>query len=336
MSDQLSIFLIFIGLFCIELIYFRIAFAYRIIDIPNQRSSHNKFTIRGGGIIFPIAVLVWWVLGGFQNPWFVAGLFTVSAVSFIDDINHLQSKIRFFAHTLSIGLIVFQVPVEMDWYFYFLILLLAIAAINAWNFMDGINGITGGYSLVTVGTLYYINEHLYSFADSRLLMVVMLSLLVFNFFNFRKSARCFAGDVGSVSIAFIICFFLIRLIAESGNLLFLALILFYGLDTITTIFFRLIRREDIFKAHRSHFYQFLVNEQKLPHLAVASFYSAIQFMINLVVVSQFNSALDISRSAIELVLLFLVSLAVFLISRFTLEGYAKLVGGVEQPTARRQ
>lgn len=333
MIDYLSTLLFFVVLFVLEVAYFRIAFAHKIIDIPNQRSSHTKFTIRGGGIIFPIAVLGWWVVDGFQNSWFLAGLLTVSAVSFIDDLNHLQSKIRFLVQAGSIGLVLLQVPMEIHWYFNAAILFLAVAAINAWNFMDGINGITGGYSLVTVGTLYYINQSVYFFIDSHLLLAVILSLMVFNYFNFRNSARCFAGDVGSVSIAFIICFFLIRLIAESGNLLFLSLILFYGLDTITTIFFRLIRRENIFEAHRSHFYQFLVNEQKLPHLAVASFYAAVQLMINVVVVSQFNDAIEVSRSAFELVLLFLVSLTVFLISRFTLEGYTKLVGRAEQSNA---
>lgn len=326
MQDFISSLLFLIGLFCLELIYFRIAFAYKIIDIPNQRSSHKKFTIRGGGIIFPIAVLVWWISGGFQFPWFVAGLFIVSLVSFVDDLNHLQSKIRFLFQAISIALIIMELSESLDWYYYFAIMAIAIAAINAWNFMDGINGITGGYSLVTVGSLFYINSQLYPFATDQLLGAVILSLLIFNFFNFRKSARCFAGDVGSVSIAFIICFFLIRLVAESGNLLFLSLILFYGLDTVTTIIFRLIRRENIFEAHRSHFYQFLVNEQKIPHLAVASFYAVMQLMINIIVMSQYNRRIDISRSAVELVLLFLVSLVVFLIIRFVLEGSERLLG----------
>ncbi|MFD2145297.1 hypothetical protein [Mucilaginibacter antarcticus] len=137
-----------------------------------------------------------------------------------------------------------------------------IGSINAINFMDGINGITGGFGLLTLLTLYYINSCLVPYTDANYLIVACIALVVFNFFNFRAKAKCFAGDVGSVSLAFIMLFFLLQLIITTGNLNYLLLLLMYGLDTGTTIVFRTIRQENVLKAHRSHFYQFLANEKK--------------------------------------------------------------------------
>lgn len=337
MPDYLLAFLFLAGLFILELVYFKVAFAYKIIDKPNQRSSHKKLTIRGGGVIFPIAVLLWWIGTGFAFPWFVAGLMLLSVVSFVDDLDHIDSKIRFFFQLLAILLLVFQVHLDLDWYWYLVIIILAIGTKNAWNFMDGINGITGVYSFVTLASLYYVNEYVHPFTNSNFIFCVIGSLLVFNFFNFRKKAICFAGDVGSVSIAFIIIFFIIQLIASSQNLLFIGLLLLYGLDTATTIIFRVIRKENIFEAHRSHFYQFLVNEQKWPHLVIASFYAGVQLAVNVVLITQFEVRSTIARSVLELALLLVVSVVAFLGIRFSLEGKGHLMGGrLELANARQK
>lgn len=320
MPEYLSTVLFLVVLFVIELLYFRLAFAFKIIDKPNQRSSHTKFTIRGGGIIFPIGALLWWVINDFQFAWLMAGLVVISIVSFVDDLNHINSSFRFVFQVLTTSLLMFQLHLPLDWYWYLVIMILAIGTKNAWNFMDGINGITGAYSLVTLVSLYYVNEYLQPFTNSNLIFCVIGSLLIFNFFNFRKRAICFAGDVGSVSIAFIIVFFVIQLIASSQNLLFIGLLLLYGLDTATTIIFRVIRKENILEAHRSHFYQFLANERKLPHLIIACFYAGGQLAVNVVLVTQFEVRSTITGSVLELVLLLVVSVVAFLGIRFSLEG----------------
>lgn len=325
MPDYLLAFSFFIGLFILELVYFRIAFTHKIVDKPNQRSSHKKLTIRGGGVIFPVAVLLWWILSGFEFPWFVAGLVLISVVSFIDDLDHIDSRIRFFFQFLAIVLVLMQFDISLPWFWYPILVIIAIGTKNAWNFMDGINGITGGYSLVTIGCLYYINQYVHPFTNGQLIIAIGIALLVFNFFNFRKKAVCFAGDVGSVSLAFIIIFLILQLILVSQNLIFVGLILLYGLDTVTTIIFRLIRRENVFEAHRSHFYQFLVNEQQWPHLIVSSFYAVIQILIDLVIITQFSFLGNYETSAIELSLLLVVSAGTFLIIRFSLEGSEHLI-----------
>ena len=78
--------LIFLLLLAAELIYFRIADKYNIIDKPNERSSHLTIVLRGGGIIFLIGAWMWSAFFGFSYPWFLAGLTLVAGVSFVDDI----------------------------------------------------------------------------------------------------------------------------------------------------------------------------------------------------------------------------------------------------------
>jgi len=201
------------------LFYFRLAVQFKIIDRPNQRSSHSRITIRGGGIIFPIAFLLQALFSRFEYPLFTSGLLLISTVSFYDDLRPLSNKIRLLIHLIAVSLLFMQTDLlTYPVWIIILVYILVIGTINAYNFMDGINGITGAYSLVTIMSLYFINEDHNSFVQSEWLNITALSLLVFNFFNFRKKAKCFAGDVGSVSMAFIIIFFLIiHLISPKSN-----------------------------------------------------------------------------------------------------------------------
>jgi UDP-N-acetylmuramyl pentapeptide phosphotransferase/UDP-N-acetylglucosamine-1-phosphate transferase len=301
------------------LFYFRLAVQFKIIDKPNQRSSHSRITIRGAGIIFPIAILLQALFSGFQYPIFTSGLLLISIVSFYDDLRPLSNKIRLLVHLLAVSLLFMQAGLMA--YTVWIIIpvyILVIGTINAYNFMDGINGITGVYSLITILSLYFINESQITFVFSEWLIVVVISLLVFNFFNFRKNAKCFAGDVGSVSMAFIIIFFLLLLILKTEELKYIGLLLFYGLDTISTIIFRLIRRENIFEAHRSHFYQFLVNVKGWPHLGVSILYMLVQLFVNVMIISS-----DWNAGAYWI--FFVVSGLVFVGLRFVIEGKRNLI-----------
>jgi UDP-GlcNAc:undecaprenyl-phosphate GlcNAc-1-phosphate transferase len=285
MSEIYLYFFIGIVLFFIELGYFRFAINNNIFDQPNHRSSHERITIRGGGIVFPIAIFLESLFIGFEYPLFSIGLFLISAISFYDDLRPLSNKIRLLIHLIAVSLLFMQASLLV--YSVWIIIpvyIVVIGTINAYNFMDGINGITGAYSLVTILSLYFINETHLEFVLNEWLIIVAISLLVFNFFNFRKNAKCFAGDVGSVSMAFIIIFFILILIIKAQDLKYIGLLLFYGLDTVSTLIFRLIRRENIFEAHRSHFYQYLANVKGWPHLRVAILYLLAQLIVNILIV----------------------------------------------------
>jgi len=276
----MNYFFIFIFLFVAELAYFKLADYFDIIDRPNERSSHSRITLRGGGIIFYIGLLLYFLLNDFQYPWFFTGLTLIAGISFADDIRPQSSKLRLLVHFIAMVLMFYQWNLfSLSWYFTIFALIFCTGILNAYNFMDGINGITGGYSLVVSVTLLYINQFQQSFVDPKFIYIVLLALLVFIFFNFRTKATCFAGDVGSVSIAFILVFLLGLLIIKTGDFSYLVLLSVYGVDTILTIIHRLILKENIALPHRKHAYQIMANELRIPHVVVSLIYISLQGLI---------------------------------------------------------
>ena len=289
-----------ISLFALLLVYFKIADKYNIIDKPNHRSAHTEITLRGGGVIFPIAFLLF--LGSqllHQNPItcpqnyliFGIGLLAISTISFIDDILDLSSKIRLVFHFLSVSLLLYFINVLQllpIWAIPILYLLI-IGILNAYNFMDGINGITGLYSLVILGSLLYVNQYVIEFTDINFIIYPLIACLVFLFFNFRKKAKCFMGDVGSMGIVFWIIALIGLLILKTENFKYLFFLTIYGVDVVFTILERLKLKENIFEAHRRHLYQLFANEKKVSHLIISSFYAMIQLLINVFLInSNFN------------------------------------------------
>jgi len=268
-------------LFMAELIYFYIADKCNIIDKPNLRSSHSSVTLRGGGIIFLISAWLYSAFYGFNYPWFLAGLTAIAGISFVDDIKSVPNKVRLVVHFAAM-LCMFQdfgILNLQSWWIIILALILCVGIINAYNFMDGVNGITGGYSLAVLVPLIYLNLK-HPFIDLHFLYVALLGVIVFNFFNFRKRAKCFAGDVGSVGIAFIILFALGKLILETGNFTYIMFLAIYGIDSVLTIIHRILLHEDIGKAHRKHVYQLMANELHMPHVVVSSIYMILQLGIS--------------------------------------------------------
>lgn len=280
----MSYLIVIVLLFIIELVYFKIADKFNIIDKPNERSSHTQITLRGGGVIFYFGILLFFIISGFQYPYFVLGLTLMALVSFLDDIFALSNKIRLFIHLISVILMFLQIGLfSYVWFIPLTALILTIGIINAYNFMDGINGITACYSLIVLILLAIVNQNI-NFINKDLIYYSIIATLVFGFFNFRQKAKCFAGDVGSVSIAFIIVFLLAQLIVKTGNMIYLLFLVVYGLDTIWTIIRRLSKKENIFKAHRSHLYQYLANENKTNKLIVSGIYGLVQLLIGLVII----------------------------------------------------
>jgi UDP-N-acetylmuramyl pentapeptide phosphotransferase/UDP-N-acetylglucosamine-1-phosphate transferase len=278
--------IITILLFSCMLLYFRIANHYNIIDHPNERSSHSNITIRGGGVIFLLAAIFAAIIH--PDYWLpVSGILIIGTISFLDDRFTLSSRLRLLFHLLAVTIMFLYLNVFHVEPFYICILLyiMVIGVINMYNFMDGINGITGAYSLVVLGGLQYVNLCQVAFVHQDVIWLPMLADGVFLYFNFRKKARCFAGDVGSVTIAFWIIMLLIQLIFITHNWAYILFLVVYGIDSVVTIAHRLLLRQNIFKAHRLHFYQILSNERNFSHLWVAFGYALLQAVIIVVIIN---------------------------------------------------
>lgn len=282
--------IIFVILLLLELIYFKIADKFNIIDKPNERSSHSTIVLRGGGIIFLLGAWVWSIAFGFQYPWFLLGLTLVAGVSFIDDIHSLPDSVRLVVQFTAAALAFYQLGMlSGEWFetngvlvgglLILLALIVYVGATNVINFMDGINGITAGYALAVLVPLALVSDA----ADLSLIAVSVLSVLVFCIFNFRPKgkAKCFAGDVGSIGIAFIMLFMIGKVIIASGDLTYLIFLLVYGVDGVLTICHRIMLHENLGEAHRKHAYQLMANELKIGHVKVSLLYMAMQLMVSL-------------------------------------------------------
>ena len=278
-------YIIFFALLLVaELVYFKIADKCNIIDKPNERSSHSSIVLRGGGIIFLIGVWVWSAFYGFQYPWFLAAVTLAAGISFVDDIRSLPDSVRLVVQFTAMGLMFQQLDIlHLDmWWVVLLALIVCVGASNIINFMDGVNGITAGYSLAVLLPLAIMN-HKVGFMEESFLTVVILSVLVFSIFNFRErgKAKCFAGDVGSVGIAFIMLFAIGKLVMKTGDVTWLLFLLVYGVDGCLTICHRILLHENLGEAHRKHAYQLMANELKIGHVKVSLVYMAMQLAVSL-------------------------------------------------------
>ncbi|MEQ3062398.1 MraY family glycosyltransferase [Alistipes shahii] len=301
MSIIITYGIIFVILLLLELAYFKVADKYNIIDKPNERSSHSTIVLRGGGIIYALSTLVWVGLQGAHGDWcvvldywpFLLGLLLVAGISFVDDIVSLPDSIRLVVQFVSYGMMfwnlgVFDLFGKYGWMIglgtTILALIVVVGATNVINFMDGVNGITAAYSLSVLVPLFILNNSMpIPFVLNSLIGVVILGVLVFCLFNFRPKgkAKCFAGDVGSIGIAYIMLFMIGSLILVTGDLTYLILLLVYGIDGCLTICHRILLHENLGEAHRKHAYQLMANELKIGHVKVSSFYALLQLVISL-------------------------------------------------------
>lgn len=271
-------------LLVLELVYFRIADRFNIVDQPNERSSHNSIVIRGGGIIFLLAAWIWSAFFGFNYPWFLAGLTIVCGISLWDDIHSLPDSVRLIAQFTAMFMMfadLGMINLE-NWWMIAPALIVCVGIINAYNFMDGINGITSGYSLTVLLPLIILNHSIH-FIEMSYLIVAAIACVVFSYFNFRPKgkAKCFAGDVGSIGIAFIVLLPLGKLILQTSDLTYILLLVVYGVDTILTICHRIMLHENLGQAHRKHAFQIMANELKIPHEVVSLGYMILQLIISL-------------------------------------------------------
>lgn len=282
----------------------------QIIDTPNHRSSHVKPTVRGGGILFPLTVLFVNIYYGFDYPWFMCGLLAISIISFWDDVSPLPYAPRMIVHILSVLLMVADLNLSVHWYF--LLPIPFVAFVNACNFMDGINGITTTFGLAVFIVMLYIDVWMEQFVNPSYLILLILSVLVFSIFNFRKKALCFAGDVGSVSLSFIIGFLILLMIIQFKSVLFLGLVMVFAVDSSMTILYRMANRENLTKPHRTHLYQLLANELKISHLTVSSLYGVTQLSISIVLVMLMHLSLGLAAQLLVLLIAY-IGMAAFYI-----------------------
>lgn len=289
--------IIFLVLLALELCYFKIADKCNIIDKPNERSSHSTIVLRGGGIIFLFSIFTWAGLQMLMGDGievtnylpFLIGLFLIAGVSFIDDIRSLPDLIRLVVQFISYGLMFYNLDLLQwnMWWVVILALIISVGATNIINFMDGINGMTAGYSLAVFVPLALLNSQFtipkLQFITSSLLITVILGVLVFSVFNFcsRGKAKCFAGDVGSIGIAFIMLFAIGKLVIQTQDITYLIFLLVYGVDGCLTICHRIMLHENLGEAHRKHAYQLMANELKIGHVKVACLYMTMQLVISL-------------------------------------------------------
>ena len=294
MNEYLLYGVIAVLLFVLEVGYFRLAARFNIIDKPNERSSHSSVVLRGGGVIFLLGVWIWCAFFGFHYPLFLAAVTLAAGISFIDDIHSLPDSVRLVVQFVAMGLMTGQIFLGGSGAFAFeesllakilfvvVALIVCVGATNIYNFMDGINGITAGYSLAVLVPLAIMNMRT-GFVEPSFLIVMVLAVLVFSFFNFRPrgKAKCFAGDVGSVGMAFIVLFAIGMLIARTGDITWLIFLLVYGVDGCLTICHRIMLHENLGEAHRKHAYQLMANELRMSHPLVSAIYMALQLAVSL-------------------------------------------------------
>ena len=284
--------IIFVLLLVAELIYFKIADNFNIIDKPNERSSHSSVVLRGGGVIFSLAMMAWAIMMTVQGEWsvvivylpFLVGLLLVATVSFWDDVESLPDSVRLVVQFGAMALMFWSMGI-IHWNMWWIILvalIVCVGATNVINFMDGINGITAGYALAVLVPLMLLNNAVEFIAESYL-VVAIIGVLVFCIFNFRPKgqAKCFAGDVGSIAIAFIMLYAIGRLVVLTQDVTYLIFLLVYGVDGCLTICHRILLHENLGEAHRKHAYQLMANELKVGHVKVSMLYMGIQLIVSL-------------------------------------------------------
>lgn len=275
-----------------ELTYFRIADHFNIIDKPNERSSHSTIVLRGGGIIFSLGVWIWYIWQMVQGEWlmvtdyipFMVAVTMAAVVSFVDDIHPLTDSIRLATQFVAMLLVFYQIGLLQPalWWLAIPGILLCVGAVNLINFTDGINGMIALEAIACLVPSIIVVRQLQCMEES-LLWVAILSVLVFAYFNFRPKgkAKCFAGDVGSVSLAFILLFPIGTMIMATMDITYLTFLVVYGVEGCLTIVHRIMLHENLGEAHRKHAYEIMHNELKISPMVISVGYMTLQLIISL-------------------------------------------------------
>jgi UDP-N-acetylmuramyl pentapeptide phosphotransferase/UDP-N-acetylglucosamine-1-phosphate transferase len=229
----------------------------------------------------------------------------LGAISFMDDLKHVNAKLRVSFHFVAAGMLMIDTGfIYQPWYALILAYLLIVGYINAGNFMDGINGMTAFFHIITFGS-FILMENVAFFNPATVTLessafsltlfppgfveLLFLSVLVFAYFNARTKALVFAGDTGSISLSFLVAYLLVGLMLATGSYFWLLFIATYGIDTSYTMIVRLRKRQKPLEAHRTHLHHLLVDVKGCPHLMIAATYAIIQLIINVFTIRMIKS-----------------------------------------------
>lgn len=286
----------FVVLVLLLQLYFPLARKRNMLAGVNHRSSHTQPVITGAGFIFFVSYLVYAGCLLFTSsqpfPWFFfAGLTMLSVVSFIDDLEDVWFLWRLMVQVVAIALMMWQVQLETNslymvhsatfWMAVIMMWGFSIGLLNMYNFMDGLNGMLGLLVLSSLIPMWLLNNYVVKFADNQLIYYTLIPTLLFLFYNARKQAKCFSGDVGAIAVGFVMTYLLIKLMVNAHSFVYLALYAMIFIEAGLTILQRLFAGENIFQPHRIHLFQLLCNEGKRNHVLVSSFYGGIQLIIGM-------------------------------------------------------
>lgn len=246
----------------------------RIIDHPNERSLHARPTPRTGGIAILLGIVVGSVLMamtlGIEQGmlWIGSAGVAVAVISFFDDMFGLSATARLLTHTmLAIVLVTVGLDIEQlslpgftipwaQWLGMIITVGYLVWMINLYNFMDGMDGFAGGMTVIGFGVLGLVGwmeaEWWFSIA-SWSIAASALGFLVWNF----PPARIFLGDAGSSTLGFLVAAFTVWADQQEVVPIWISILVFspFIVDATVTLVRRIIRREPIWEAHRSHYYQ---------------------------------------------------------------------------------
>ena len=136
MSELLRYSALLVLLIGFELIYFKIAIRFQIIDKPNERSSHHSPTIRGAGIIFLFTVLIWFLVEQ-TMPWFMLGTVLLAIISFMDDLRTVSSALRLVVHIVAMALLFYQLALFSLWTISVVLIVMVVAVASGWCIASG-------------------------------------------------------------------------------------------------------------------------------------------------------------------------------------------------------
>ncbi|MEK6372911.1 MAG: glycosyltransferase family 4 protein [Acidobacteriota bacterium] len=243
-----------------------------ILDHPNERSSHDVPKPRGGGmaiVLITLAGSAYWMTP--RAAVAAAAALVIAAVSFADDLRHLPATLRLAVQILA-ALAVALLFVPLVWVPLAVVWIVGLT--NAYNFMDGIDGIAGGQAVVAGLAWGWLGTAAGQPLPAVIGLLIAGSSAGFLLHNWQP-ARIFMGDVGSAFLGF--TFASLAVMAWPNLKLAAAGVLVvwpFVADAAFTFVRRARRRERLMEAHKSHVYQRL-NQRGLSHAAVASIYIAL-------------------------------------------------------------
>jgi UDP-N-acetylmuramyl pentapeptide phosphotransferase/UDP-N-acetylglucosamine-1-phosphate transferase len=275
---------------------YRIDENFKLYDHPVGRSSHSKQTITGFGLFVLFGLMIYCIAFPFTlKSFFIIGLLMVCTISYIDDLVFVKHFVRLIFQVFALTLLAIELPFDYvsaeKLPIVIACVIFGIGVLNAFNFMDGINGMLGLNSLVILLSFWWLNNHsvdlegnTIEFADPNFIYTMICGVITFMFFNFRGKAKVFAGDAGSIGLAFVIFYLMLSLIFKTGNYAYLLLFAVMGMDAGLTVIYKLILRENIFVPHRDFLFKKLVHVGKEKHLKISAIYAGVQAIISAIII----------------------------------------------------